>query len=199
MFRIKITFFYKQVINKKFKVQNKKKTLLKTLTIKFKKFTNVKTKKLKKNEIVHRNIVIKVAEYFNIKKQNKNKTKHNVIQFNKKSNHQIIYINKNCINQKIKVLIVDVNKCIILKFFFERFIHYTIYSTKLRNIELILILTIKQKQLIHIIKKIIIFTNNQTIIRFLINLSKRSNLTFVKNIIKLIKRLRNYQIIINFQ
>ena len=48
MFRIKVTFFYKHVINKKFIIYNKRKTSLKTLTIKFKKFINVKTKKLKK-------------------------------------------------------------------------------------------------------------------------------------------------------
>ena len=101
----------------------------------------------------------------------------------------------------MKTSIVDVNKCIILKKKFEKFTHYTMYSTKLRNIKLILILTIKQKQLIqiYIIKKIIIFINNQTVIRLLINLLKRSNLTFVKSIIKLIEQLKNYQIIVNFQ
>ena len=111
----------------------------------------------------------------------------------------MIYINKNNINQKIKVSIVDIDNCIILKFFFEKVLHYTIYSTKLKNIKLTLILTLKQKVENRTIKKIIVFTNNQTTIRSLINSSKKLNLIIIRNIIKKIKQLKKLQITINFQ
>ena len=48
MLRIIVISFYKYVINKKFKAQNKKIILLKTLIVKFKKHTNIKTKNIKK-------------------------------------------------------------------------------------------------------------------------------------------------------
>ena len=50
MLRIIIILFYKYVINKKFKTQNKRIILLKTLIIKFKKHTNIKAKNIKKKK-----------------------------------------------------------------------------------------------------------------------------------------------------
>ena len=111
----------------------------------------------------------------------------------------MIYTNKSSINQKVKISIVDIDNCIILKFFFEKVLHYTIYSTKLKDIKLTLILTLKQKVRNRTIKKIIVFTNNQAAIRSLINLSERSNLVIIRNIIKKIKQLKEFQITINFQ
>ena len=111
----------------------------------------------------------------------------------------MIYTNENNINQKIKISIVDIDNCIILKIFLEKALHYTIYSTKLRDIELTLILTLKQKVRNRTIKKVIVFTNNQATIRSLVNSSKKSNLITIRNIIKKIEQLKKLQITINFQ
>ena len=111
----------------------------------------------------------------------------------------MIYTDENDINQKVKVSIVDIDNCIILKFFFEKALHYTVYSTKLRGIELTLILALRQKVRSRTIRKVIVFTNNQAVIRSLINSSKRSSLITIRNIIRKIEQLKELQITISFQ
>ena len=62
----------------------------------------------------------------------------------KQFNQMIIYIDESDINNKIKTTIITSKKNVIMKSYLDFFIYFTIYTTKFKNINMILIMIIKR-------------------------------------------------------
>ena len=199
MLRIVATSTYKKIIKNKFKKINKTLTLLKMLITRFKKKTSLKIKNLKQPTSYTVAFWWRLSNIRISKNKKTNKKLHDVMQFNKRKKQLLIYIDENDINQKIEIFVVDIESNITLKAFLNRSLCYTVYIAKLKEIDLTLKLTLRRMKKEYLMKKLIILIDNQTAIRSIADLTKRSKSIIIINIICQINRLRSFETEINFQ
>ena len=78
------------------------------------------------------------------KNKNNVKISHQIFLEAKQLNQILIYIDENVINNKIKTIAMISKKNIIMKLYLKIFICFMIYTTKFKNINIILIMIIKR-------------------------------------------------------
>ena len=199
MLRIVATSSYKQIIGKRFKAHNRRTTPLEMLTASFRKLTGIRARDIEKVVLFIESPWWKSSNVLISDDKKEGKLNHDITRLNRKQSHQMIYTDGSGINQKVGVSAVDIDNCIILKSFFGKALHYTVYSAELRGIELALILALRQKVRSRTIREVTVFTDNQAAIRSLVNSSGRPGLATIRDIIRKIEQLRELQIAISFQ